>query len=283
MESYTKSCRKLHISHGLGDCLRKLLLDFKVPSYNKSTGGTVYTSFEFRDRVKPAEWELNNSSVICDFINNVAGIKFISWEEYIKLPIPLLTSGETRHLEMAPFYLKADKLPILHHESKKNIAIQSRGGGYDTSPKQFSYDMIVSLVEALDATIYDIHIIDMSRGSYVSELKNVLNCYSNVYFYNHSFLQNYALVSLCDGLIAPDSWSKYVLNASGQDLNKIIVCTQLDYVSCKEQLLKTYFKQLVNPRTRILGYAANGEAIPNVAALDMCDMLGELTKMLASI
>jgi hypothetical protein len=283
MESYTKNCRKLSISHGLGDCLRKLLLDFKVPSYHKHTGGTIYTSFEFRNPVKCAEWECNNSSVICEFLKSVSGIQFISWEEYTKLPVPLLTTSETRYLELSPFCLKSAALLALPDDNKKNIAIQTRGGGYDASPKQFSHDMVASVVEVLDASIYDIHVVDTVRGNYLSELENRLSVYSNVYFYNHSFMQNYSLVSSCDALIAPDSWSKYVLDASGQDLNKIIVCTRLDYVSSKEELLKTYFKQLVNPRTRILGYAADGEAISNVAALDVRDMLRELSSMLASI
>jgi hypothetical protein len=283
MQPYTKNCRRLHVSHGLGDCLRKLLLDFKVPSYHKNTGGTVYTSFEFRNPVRHTEWELNNASVICDFIKNVSGIRFLPWEEYVNSSIPLLRSSETAHLELAPFCLDGAPLPKLVNENKKNIAIQTRGGGYDNSPKQFLHSVIVDIIHGLDSNIYDAHIVDTPRGNYLNELKSKLHKHTNVYFYEHSFFQNYVLVSLCDVLIAPDSWSKYVINNSGQDLNKIIVCTHLDYVKNKEELLRVYFKSLVNSRTRILGYDDNGVAMSSVADLETHVMLSELSKMLASI
>lgn len=283
MQFYTENCRKMCVGHGIGDCLRALLLVFKMPSYYKHTGGITYISYEFINHNKPHEWETNNLFVIRDFLSDVSGAQFVTWEEYMSLPIRSLYPQETSHFELSPFFLKSKDLPTLPDNDKKNIAIQTRGGFYDASPKQFNHNTVYEVVKVLTDAECNVHIIDRAQGNYISELKNLLNGYNNVYFYNNSFLQNYALVSLCDALIAPDSWTKYVLNAAGQDLNKIIVCTHLNYVNSKEELLKTYFKQLINPRTRILGYSDNGEAIPNVASLSVCDMLCELSSMLANI
>lgn len=262
--SYNNNIKKLFVSKGLGDCLRQLSFLYRAPAYCEHHKTKIYASYEFISSESPKCWELNNAAVIADFLNDVQGISFVDLNVYRELDMGSLAVQAVAPLAYRKFDFISDYSPDAFLKDKINIALQPRGGMHKKSPKQFNLPTVKKIISAFDPDRYAFHMIDVYRDSYLNELETLLGKDYDVHFYNNSFLNNYKLVSLCDGLIAPDSWTKYVLNHDSQDLKKVIVCTSLDYVKSLEQLRKTYFTGIDNERTAILGYSPSGEPVPTL-------------------
>lgn len=253
---------KLELNGGIGDSLKRLLISYKVPDYCFKNNAICYITYGTKH---DCGW----STHIQELCDRTSILKYVDNKLFAESQLPNITDtvdhtftkGQILPLQ---FKLTADEefeLPT----NRENIAIQLRG---NDSRKFWSLDKVRELVDLLKPN-YNVWLYD--RPEYMQSIKHMfqdVNCFIG------NLAQCISLVSRCDILIAPDSWSKYV--AQTYDKRMIILCMDVKYMS-QEDMFRTCFHGLVNnPKVALLGFKENGTLVDHIDQIDVNKIISVL-------
>jgi hypothetical protein len=236
---------KLHIHSGLGDSLRAIN-DTRVVV--RCLVERVKCLIIYQNRLKTA-WQTNNASTFATLCNHVDFFEYTEDEEFfLTNPATLLTSREAdQNLPITSLPLKDIEVALKNDSSvgSTNIVLHLQGS---QAYKQIKEETVLSVIDYLSAkSSVTLHLID-HPGHYDRNVRKY-GKYENVCIYKHNFPQNYRLVQLCDMLIAPDSYTKYVDTCK----KMVILCSSVPYMS-PVQMFAGAFKDLKNKdNVRIVG------------------------------
>lgn len=246
---------KLELNGGIGDSLKRILIAYKVPDYCLKHGAICHTTYGTKH---DCGWE----TVLKELCDRTDILEYVKRDEFKQIDAPNITDT-IDHL-----YTKGRILPLEFKLSdsenfelandKPNIAIQLRG---NDSRKFWDANKVRQLVDLLKSN-YNVWLYD--RPEY---MRSVEHLFPDVNCFIGNLAQCVLLVSRCDILISPDSWSKYV--AQSYDKRMIILCMDVKYMT-QEDMFRTCFHGLVNnPKVSLLGFKTNGRLVDHINEIDV--------------
>jgi hypothetical protein len=211
---------KINVASGLGDCLRRIN-NCRVIAMCLKSNTKCQVSYKPFIVEEPAAFEINNKQALITLIDKSDVLEYIEYPQFLSSPATAIQYDqevyETEKLDVIPVSVDVSEIAASFKTHKINIALQIRGGD---GVKEFGKDMIVKVLSAFDLDVYQFHVID--KPSNFLKNKEFFNRFKNVVCRNLDFAENYKLITLCDLLIAPDSFSKYAAHAANKKM--VILC-----------------------------------------------------------
>jgi len=245
---------KLAVDSGLGDCLR-VINNTKIVARCLAENTKCFLNYKVKNN---EQWSLDNKETFKKFVEAVSIFEYVDDDAFLQLDVP--KANDKRHFSepLVPIPLHGT-LPINIDSSATNVAVHVAGSCFR---KTFTEEQLSEIFHYFRNKNIVFHIVD--KPSKVSANRKAFKKFSNVVCSELTFNQNYQLITMCDMLLAPDSFSKYVARTA--KIKMILVCCMLPYISDITLMFKYCFADIADsPDTTILGWKTESTLVGKIA------------------
>lgn len=267
---------KLQVHAGLGDCLR-IINNCRIVTRCKKEKTRCYINYKI---IKDESWVYTNRDTFIKLIENVHIFDYIDEVTFDACPAALANAKEEIYTQETllplPIHSTVSRLPEQFDATKVHITVQLTGS---TQNKAFSNHQLYSIFSAFSGDAILFHILD-HPNKFVKN-KELFANFNNVICRELDFNDNYKLVTLCDLLLAPDSFSKYAMLAA--DKKGVLVCNKLHYIGTPTGMFEYAFVGITNnPKVIILGWKNKTKLVNKVSDFSSDKIIKAIRDLIAT-